>query len=597
MSNINATNINSNYPTPGVNNSSQGFRDNFTSIKNNLTTAKSELDDLQIKVLVKSALSGTTMDNDMANGVIKNAQTIAFRGSTKNLGDNLTGVLAIDCSIADVHIGKLNGDVILDFQKWAPAGTRGTVEVIFTVTAGQKIEITDAVQYGVSTIKGYVVPSSGNPYIVVPAGVTRVHYVFSSLDCGTTIEINQTDDSRIATRIKTGVPLGNLSTDKVTVTNGSTIVKFATLVTLKKGALLFTENKLKIGEIAQDVTDGTSASLNVASSLATGEYLYYATDTKGRKGDQYGDVMTNGDYIYICKKDYDGTSEIWGITGGSSSSSGISGSGLTATAVESIIASYLPTFTGNIKANIANITTANITGELGIDISKVKITGGAGTPGYALVMASSTPGLSWVSLNTKVDSGTYSTFVSATNTALADKVDTSVLTAYQSTVTTSLSSKVDTSAFTTYQTTVTNNLANKVSTSAIGNIASINRDGNASNVLLGSGVFGPVTFSTTANVSANVVTANTANIGNLNFTGTGPIQFVSQSTVVLTPATGANVVAGGNLKIDGNSIFATPGTVTNGTTSGTAGQIIIDILNNKIWVCYGGTNWKSATLV
>jgi hypothetical protein len=206
MSNINATNINSNYPTPGVNNSSQGFRDNFTSIKNNLTTAKSELDDLQTKVLVKSALSGTTMDNDMANGVIKNAQTIAFRGSTLSLGDSLVGTVAIDCSIADVHYGTLSGDVILDFQKWAPAGTRGTVEVILTVTAGQKIEITDAIKYGVSTIKGYTVPSAGNPYIIVPAGVDRVHYVFSSLDCGTTIEINQTDDSRIATRITTTAP-------------------------------------------------------------------------------------------------------------------------------------------------------------------------------------------------------------------------------------------------------------------------------------------------------------------------------------------------------------------------------------------------------
>jgi hypothetical protein len=146
------------------------------------------------------------MDNDMANGVIKNAQTIAFRGSTLSLGDSLVGTVAIDCSIADVHYGTLSGDVILDFQKWAPAGTRGTVEVILTVTAGQKIEITDAIKYGVSTIKGYTVPSAGNPYIIVPAGVDRVHYVFSSLDCGTTIEINQTDDSRIATRITTTAP-------------------------------------------------------------------------------------------------------------------------------------------------------------------------------------------------------------------------------------------------------------------------------------------------------------------------------------------------------------------------------------------------------
>jgi hypothetical protein len=240
MSNINATNINSNYPTPGVNNSSQGFRDNFTSIKNNLTTAKSELDDLQTKVLVKSALSGTTMDNDMANGVIKNAQTIAFRGSTLSLGDSLVGTVAIDCSIADVHTGKLNGDILLDFQKWAPAGTRGTVEVILTVTAGQKIQITSAVTYGVKTIKGYTVPSSGNPYIIVPAGVDRVHYVFSSLDCGTTIEINQLDDVRRATTIRTGIPTSDIIVNnKMSVTNASTAITFASAVTIPVGVIYY----------------------------------------------------------------------------------------------------------------------------------------------------------------------------------------------------------------------------------------------------------------------------------------------------------------------------------------------------------------------
>ena len=62
MSNINTNGININYPVPGTNNSTQGFRDNFASIKNNLTSAKTEITDLQSKVLVKSALSDTTLD-------------------------------------------------------------------------------------------------------------------------------------------------------------------------------------------------------------------------------------------------------------------------------------------------------------------------------------------------------------------------------------------------------------------------------------------------------------------------------------------------------------------------------------------------------
>ena len=49
MSNINPNNINGAYPVAGVDNDSQGFRDNFTNIKNNLVFAQAELNDLQSK--------------------------------------------------------------------------------------------------------------------------------------------------------------------------------------------------------------------------------------------------------------------------------------------------------------------------------------------------------------------------------------------------------------------------------------------------------------------------------------------------------------------------------------------------------------------
>lgn len=48
-SNINTSAIDDNYPYAGVNQSSQGFRDNFRSIKNNLTTAGNEISSLQTK--------------------------------------------------------------------------------------------------------------------------------------------------------------------------------------------------------------------------------------------------------------------------------------------------------------------------------------------------------------------------------------------------------------------------------------------------------------------------------------------------------------------------------------------------------------------
>lgn len=76
MSSINPNNINGSYPVAGQDNDSQGFRDNFTNIKQNLTFAKSELEDLQNNALLKAALSGGTLDNNLNYAQLKAPQLI-----------------------------------------------------------------------------------------------------------------------------------------------------------------------------------------------------------------------------------------------------------------------------------------------------------------------------------------------------------------------------------------------------------------------------------------------------------------------------------------------------------------------------------------
>ena len=56
-SSINPNNISVTFPIAGQDNDSQGFRDNFNNIKTNITYAKSEIEDLQNKVVLKSALT------------------------------------------------------------------------------------------------------------------------------------------------------------------------------------------------------------------------------------------------------------------------------------------------------------------------------------------------------------------------------------------------------------------------------------------------------------------------------------------------------------------------------------------------------------
>ena len=64
-SSINPNDIDGAYPVAGQDNNSQGFRDNFTNIKTNFTAAANEITDLQNKVILKAALTGTTLDNNI----------------------------------------------------------------------------------------------------------------------------------------------------------------------------------------------------------------------------------------------------------------------------------------------------------------------------------------------------------------------------------------------------------------------------------------------------------------------------------------------------------------------------------------------------
>ncbi len=94
-SNVNPNNIDGTYPVAGQDNDSQGFRTNFTNIKNNFIYTKAELEDLQAKVIVKSALTGTTVDNNMAGTLFRAAEVRDLRETRVDLGTT-SGTVALD---------------------------------------------------------------------------------------------------------------------------------------------------------------------------------------------------------------------------------------------------------------------------------------------------------------------------------------------------------------------------------------------------------------------------------------------------------------------------------------------------------------------
>lgn len=236
MSNINTNGINSNYPTPGVNNSTQGMRDNFTSIKNNLTTAANEITDLQSKVIVKTALEGTALNNDMGGSVISNVQTKGFRGSTNPISaGNMGASVLIDISKGDVQYGTVSENTTINFGGWSPAGTQSEVTLNLTIANAQALirlpetffaansAITTGMRQSAGRIEnmmsyytgnstyaiGYKTPAGESiiPTLSVPNGVTEMQLRFSTTDCGTTIDVNPVTRGQVSSRIDIRTPV------------------------------------------------------------------------------------------------------------------------------------------------------------------------------------------------------------------------------------------------------------------------------------------------------------------------------------------------------------------------------------------------------
>ena len=131
-SNINPNNIDGAYPVAGQDNNSQGFRDNFTNTSTNFQFAADEITDLQNNAVLKSALVGTTLNNNMQGSVLSNAQLQNMSQTVVPLGTT-SGTVTVNYALGSVQTLTTNGAVSLAFTNFPVAGTAGTVTVQVTV--------------------------------------------------------------------------------------------------------------------------------------------------------------------------------------------------------------------------------------------------------------------------------------------------------------------------------------------------------------------------------------------------------------------------------------------------------------------------------
>ena len=190
-SQINPSNINGAYPVAGQDNNSQGFRDNFTNTGTNFQYAAQEITDLQNKVVLKQALTGSILNNDMLYNLLSNAQITGFSATRVALG-NLSGPVTIDYSAGHYYTVGTSAPITLAFTNFPAAGQLGVVAVQITVNnVGHTVTFPTAVSVNNYGIQG-LNPSTN---IMSFAAVGVYTFTFSTSNNGSTVTINQSNES------------------------------------------------------------------------------------------------------------------------------------------------------------------------------------------------------------------------------------------------------------------------------------------------------------------------------------------------------------------------------------------------------------------
>jgi hypothetical protein len=192
---INPNNIDIEYPIAGQDNNTQGFRTNFTNIKNNFQAAETEINDLQNKVLLKSSLTGGTLNNDLSGALIYNGQIQDFALTRVALG-TVSGVATINYASAHYHTVTTGGGVVLVFTNFPPAGTAAIVKVQVTVTStSHTLQLPSAVTVNNVGIQGLTVSGITGVSTITFAAAGVYEFTFETYTNGSTITVSQTNSA------------------------------------------------------------------------------------------------------------------------------------------------------------------------------------------------------------------------------------------------------------------------------------------------------------------------------------------------------------------------------------------------------------------
>jgi hypothetical protein len=270
-SSINPNNIDGAYPVAGQDNNSQGFRDNFTNIKVNFQYAEDEINDLQTNAVLKSALSGGTVDNNMNNGTIY-AVNLNDVSTSRTVNTTGTGTVTINFAASGYQTVSTTGSVTLAFSNFPAAGYYGEVIVSIAVNnVAHTVTLPAAVSQGVTGIQGI----SSNVITFPSVGI----YVFSfaSADGGSTITVNDL----VRPRSSYGNPLFLASSENLTSGSAASLAVTTSYFTTT-------------GASTATLAAGANGQIKAFAMVANGGNMVITVTNAGWKTSGPGTIIFNG---------------------------------------------------------------------------------------------------------------------------------------------------------------------------------------------------------------------------------------------------------------------------------------------------------------
>jgi|TARA_B110000977_G_scaffold41688_1_gene56241 hypothetical protein len=190
-SNINDTAVNSDYPIAGVDNDSQGFRDNFSTIKTNFVAAKAEIETLQTTT-AKLNVANNFLGNTVSGANLQNVTETAYIASTTvNTSQN------VNVDSGGYQEFKAGADITFTLSNWSSVTAKAgkvRVHVQSDQAAGSATNrtITFASNAGAGTIKtdnGW--PTANTTAVIGAPGADEASkyyaFEFTSYDSGATV--------------------------------------------------------------------------------------------------------------------------------------------------------------------------------------------------------------------------------------------------------------------------------------------------------------------------------------------------------------------------------------------------------------------------